>query len=174
MAWSKIHNFHLSSPWLHQTVLGAGFFLFSTKDGHCLSPLLPPEGAACGSGRKRNKYLWTLPWCCNSRAVPEPVLRGCCTAPSADAVLAGEPQGGMVLPEPQPCAELCCVCALLPPALLALAGECWYPCKWTAQSQLCSLESLLAPSQPRVSPVNLLSCPGKPAAIHVWNHSWAR
>lgn len=114
MAWSKIPNFHLSSPCLHQTVsVRSWVFPFATKDGHCLSPLLTPEGAAWGTDRKRSKYLQSVLWCCSNRAVPEPVLCGCCAPPSAHR----EPQGRMVLPEPQLCADLCCVCALL-----ALAG----------------------------------------------------
>lgn len=73
--WSKIPNFHFSSPCLHQTVsVGSCFFPFATKDGRCLSPLLVPEGAAWGTGGKRSKCLWTVPWCCSSRAVREPVL----------------------------------------------------------------------------------------------------
>lgn len=119
--WSKIPSFHLSSPCLHQTVSdGSWFFPSAAKDGHCLSPLLAPGGEAWETGVKRSKCLWTVPWCCSSRAVPEPVLCGCCAPPDAHR----EPQ---VLSEPQLCADLCCVCALLPPPLLALAGGCWYP-----------------------------------------------
>lgn len=58
MAWSRIPNFHMSLLCLHQTVsVGSWFIPLAAKDGHYLSTLLTPEGAAWGAGRRRGEHL---------------------------------------------------------------------------------------------------------------------
>lgn len=92
MAWSKIPNFHSSSPYLHQIVsVTSWVFPFAAEDGHCLSPLLTPEGGLVG----REAIICKL---CYGAATAEQCLSLCSVGAVPRLVPTGNPR-----------AEWCCL-----------------------------------------------------------------